>query len=609
MTAAPVLKVAAMNGGNRMFRYTDERNAQIVVALLKKKGIRYVVASPGTTNGPIVGSVQNDPFFTVVSCVDERSAAYMACGIAESTGEAAVLSCTGATASRDYMPGLTEAFYRKLPVLAITSMGRTQEIGNLRTQIIDRSVLPNDIANESVNIEPVFSDDDARFAELQANRAMEALFLNGGGPAHIQLVTLHIGTLGTAELPPVNDMRVLPLSAEGSWPDIPEGAKVLVYLGAHRPFTARESAALERFSDAHDAPILINIASGYRGRAALNASLVGPQMNDNPEMAILEPDLVIHIGEMSGNYDSLLFMNRLSCSVWRVSLDGRLRQPFGHLRYVFQSPVDRFLEHYSEGFGSASYRDAWRGYVNELQSKVPELPFSDIWIARRLSHDLPEGAIFHPSIMSSLSAANFFQPEGGVETAANVGGFGIDGCVSSLVGASIVNPGRLCISLVGDLAFFYDMNCLGNRHVGPNLRIVLVNNNRGMTFKHTDHFGSVWAEEANKYLAAAGHFLPKGDAVASGVTPAQAWSESLGFKYLRADSEEPFDAAMETLLDPSSESPVLLECLTKEADERRARDLLFELDTRKTAKGRVKEAARAVLPKGALGAAKKVLGR
>lgn len=57
--------------------YTDEKNAQIVIALLKKHGINQIIASPGTTNIPIVGSVQNDPFFTVFSSVDERSAAYM----------------------------------------------------------------------------------------------------------------------------------------------------------------------------------------------------------------------------------------------------------------------------------------------------------------------------------------------------------------------------------------------------------------------------------------------------------------------------------------------------------------------------------------------------
>jgi len=96
------------------FYYSVERNVQIVIAILKANNIRKVIASPGVTNIPFVGSIQNDPFFEVYSCVDERSAAYMACGLSEESGEPVVISCTGATASRNYMPGLTEAYYRKL---------------------------------------------------------------------------------------------------------------------------------------------------------------------------------------------------------------------------------------------------------------------------------------------------------------------------------------------------------------------------------------------------------------------------------------------------------------------------------------------------------------
>ena len=60
--------------------------------------------------------------------VDERSAAYIACGLSEESGEAVALTCTGATASRNYLSGLTEAYYRKLPILAITS---TQHVGRI----------------------------------------------------------------------------------------------------------------------------------------------------------------------------------------------------------------------------------------------------------------------------------------------------------------------------------------------------------------------------------------------------------------------------------------------------------------------------------------------
>ena len=100
--------------------YSSEKNVQILVSLLKQNGIRKIIASPGTTNHTFLGSVQNDSFFEIFSSVDERSAAYMACGMVQESEEVVVLSCTGATASRNYMPGLTEAFYNKLPILAIT---------------------------------------------------------------------------------------------------------------------------------------------------------------------------------------------------------------------------------------------------------------------------------------------------------------------------------------------------------------------------------------------------------------------------------------------------------------------------------------------------------
>ena len=93
--------------------YTDERNAQILISLMKKNGIKKVVASPGATNICFVASLQYDPYFEIYSAADERSAAYIACGLAAESGETVALSCTGATSSRNYMPALTEAYYRK----------------------------------------------------------------------------------------------------------------------------------------------------------------------------------------------------------------------------------------------------------------------------------------------------------------------------------------------------------------------------------------------------------------------------------------------------------------------------------------------------------------
>ena len=52
--------------------YTAERNAQILIALMKAHGIRKVIVSPGATNMCFAGSLQSDPYFELYSSVDER---------------------------------------------------------------------------------------------------------------------------------------------------------------------------------------------------------------------------------------------------------------------------------------------------------------------------------------------------------------------------------------------------------------------------------------------------------------------------------------------------------------------------------------------------------
>ena len=152
--------------------YTVAENTQILISLLKQYGIRKIIASPGTMNVNFIGSVQNDDFFQIYSCVDERSAAYMACGMAAESGEYVCLSCTGATASRNYIPGLTEAYYRKLPVVAITAAQRISQTGHNIEQVIDRSVQLKDMVKYSALL-PVIHDEEERWqCVINVNKAV-----------------------------------------------------------------------------------------------------------------------------------------------------------------------------------------------------------------------------------------------------------------------------------------------------------------------------------------------------------------------------------------------------------------------------------------------------
>lgn len=579
-----------------MSKYTDASNAQLVIALLKEYGIRNIIASPGTTNVPFVYSVQNDSFFKVYSAIDERSAAYMACGLAAESGKPVVLSCTGATASRDYMPGLTEAFYRKLPVLALTSMHFTEDIGNLSTQILDRSVIPNDIARYHTSLEMIENERMAKDEELRINIALSELTRDGGGPVAVQLITDGNYTFSATSLPKVNRInRFLPEKIS-EWPELPGNAKIAVLLGAHRTFSATESEMLEHFVETHDAVVFSDISSGYHGKFAFGSALACIQLQNNPIRSAFEPDLVIHVGEMTGDYNTMGFLTGLNCPVWRVSLDGEFRQHFARLENVFQCSNEFFFSHYaSNKHVESGYRTKWENYDIQLRKRMPEFPFSNIWMAQQLHSMIPAGSIAHSAILSSLSSWDYFPLPKDVRSSANVGGFGIDGCTSTLIGASLSSH-ELCFCITGDLAFFYDMNSLGCREIGPNLRILLINNGLGMTFKLSNHVGSQIGPSANIFIAAEGH-----NAAAKSVTgnqsPARAWAESLGFKYLSASSKEEFNAVKDIFTSKDSEAPILFECFTHEEDERTARDLIDSIDSRTDSKTQLKKTIKKVLPK------------
>ena len=63
---------------------------------------------------------------------------------------------------------------------------------------------------------------------------------------------------------------------------------------------------------------------------------------------------------------------------------------------------------------------------------------------------LPKNSVLHLGILNSLRSWNFFPIDPSIRCFANTGGFGIDGCMSSLVGASLVTPDNLFQDLIDD---------------------------------------------------------------------------------------------------------------------------------------------------------------
>ncbi|MCA1747066.1 MAG: hypothetical protein LC655_05165, partial [Bacteroidales bacterium] len=89
--------------------------------LLKRHGVRHVVICPGSRNAPLIQVFQRDPDFSCRSIVDERSAGYVALGIARQTGQAVAVVTTSGTAALNLAPAVAEAFYLQLPLVILTA--------------------------------------------------------------------------------------------------------------------------------------------------------------------------------------------------------------------------------------------------------------------------------------------------------------------------------------------------------------------------------------------------------------------------------------------------------------------------------------------------------
>lgn len=290
--------------------------------------------------------------------------------------------------------------------------------------------------------------------------------------------------------------------------------------------------------------------------------------------------------------------------VWRVNPNGELQDTFKRLTAVFEMKEEEFFLHYSsvEGVPRERFLQNCIRQMERLEPPSEKLPFSNVYMASVISKRLPAGSLVHIGLSTSLRAWNLFEFAQGVASSANRGACGIDGVLATFIGASLADKNRLCYCVLGDLSFFYGMNVLNNEVIGPNVRILLINDNGGGLMKMNESpvhrfIGDAVAEE---YLVAGGHFGGKESSVV------QAYAEALGFEYLQVSDKESFDKAAGRFVMPEmTAKPMLLEAFTNVQEERAAFEIMESIDV--SVQGTVRTKAKKLLgPKG-IGLMKKVI--
>lgn len=540
--------------------YTELRSYQIIISLLKQRGIRKCVLSAGSRNVPFVHSVEEDPFFECYSVVDERSAGYFALGLAQESGEPVVISCTSSTATCNYWPPVAEAFYQGVPLVVLTSDRNPSTVGQLEDQCIDQAGMYDRHVRISVNLPVVADADDEWFCARLVNEALLELDHRGTGPVHINVpMKSYNNSFNVRELPEARLIERVAPDDEDAWrvcaARLDAARRILVVCGQQPRVSETLTVALDAFWEARNVAIAAEHMANVPTAHAFNPTLC-MEYRYVTERKFREflPDVVISFGgNMTAGLKDMLRKCAGEFEHWSVEEDGRVCDAYHSLTKVFECPPETFFERLCESRAGArghEYASVLGAY--EASAVVPEQPYNNVLAIKEIIGRLPEDSILHLSINDAIRIANFFGLPDGVTTYSNVGTHGIDGCLSSFLGQAAASPGRQAFLVIGDLAFFYDMNAMRLRHVGGNVHILLINNHGGEEF----YYNRMWKNEASDLHTTARHS-----------TRAEGWVRETGFRYLSASDEAEFSVALGSFFEPG---PVLFEVFTEMSTDAQA---------------------------------------
>lgn len=568
--------------------YTTIKNVQILIALLKKYGIANVVISPGGNNIPIIHSIEADKDFKCYSVVDERSAAYFAMGLAQQLEEPVALVCTSGTAVCNYLPGVTEAKYQRVPLVVITSDRSPYMLDQLETQKIDQMQIFGQTCKKEVNLPIVKTEDDEWYCGRLINEALLEMRHHGNGPVHINVPTTgNPMDYSASSLPEVKKIKRY-IFNENSKEEINDtievlkrSDKILLIFGEDFRSDFRLASEIALFCEKTKAVCLVDYMSNLKYDQALLAYRITESMVV-ADFEELVPDVVITFGNniLSNNLKYFMRQYKKKYIHWCVDEAGEIRDVFKALDTVYECIGAEFLSILNKNLPDvscdSSYRDKWNKAYQK--TKYEKIDYSSLRAIQMLADGIPNEAVVHLGILNSTRGFHFFETNKNLKVYSNIGALGIDGSMSTFIGHSFATE-KLCFLIVGDLSFFYDMNALGIRGIGKNVRVLLLNNGGGAEF----HFnmGKDNIETLDDYISVKHQ------------KSARAWAETLGFEYCEAHNEEELDAGVKTLINEEINSPVLLEVyLDMENDARITKGLLADnLCQRSTSamiKGKVK---------------------
>ncbi|MEZ0070731.1 2-succinyl-5-enolpyruvyl-6-hydroxy-3-cyclohexene-1-carboxylic-acid synthase [Planotetraspora sp. GP83] len=460
--------------------------ATVLVDELVRCGVTDVVLAPGSRSAPLALAVHAESRLRLHVRIDERSASFLALGLAKRSERPVVVICTSGTAAANFHPAVVEASEAGVPLLVLTADRPPELRGTGANQTIDQVKMYGSAVRwfAEVGVPEERPGQVAYWRSLVCRAHQRAAGPSDPGPVHLNVAFREPlipdgetawcesldGDAGGAWI----RARVAPPASALHIPPTRRGALVV---GDGAPGVRRYVAA----AGMAGWPVLSEPNGG--GRYGDHAISTYHFLLGDPEFAEAHrPDVVVTLGRPGLSRPLLSWLRRADEHIVVAPDLTRWPDPTRSATQVAQAVE------ISIAAGDDSWLRSWRHADHVAREAVDavldESGLTEPRLARDLADLLPNGSLLVcGSSMPIRDLDQAMRPRRGLRLMANRGASGIDGMVSTSIGAALAHNGP-AYALIGDLTLLHDQNglILGPREPRPDLCLVVVNNDGGGIF-------------------------------------------------------------------------------------------------------------------------------
>lgn len=533
-----------------MKQFSAKRSIQILAYLLKEYGIFDIVISPGSRNAPLSIHFSEMDELNCYSIVDERSAAFVAMGMAKSVKKPVAISCTSGSASANYYPAITEAFYSNTPLLILTADRPVDYVDIFDGQTIRQKDLYQQHSYGDFQLLEDAEDNAAEENFALIRKAIELCY-EKQGPVHINIPLeepLYNLVSEIPNFPPVE--KTIAKKAEEFSPNLAAewntSKRIMILVGTH-DFSEELEMQLSQLVKNHSVVVLKEANSNLKHDkffAHIDRYIFNFKEEDFKTYA---PDLLITVGQNVVSKKIKQFLRKAKPKYhWHVDEFWHPDTFFSLTEKIKSAPEKFFGKLLSvAALEPSSFYNLWDVLRDKKDLKHAEYclgtSFSDFKLFEILAEKLPENINLHISNSSAIRYAQLFDFQKN-SVYCNRGTSGIDGSTSTAMGFAMKDR-KQTVLVTGDLSFFYDINGLWNNYIPPYTRIIIFNNGGGDIFKIIP--GPDSTNALDEFILTKHH------------KNAENLAKHFGFGYTKVDDEDTLSRVLDNFFKPDTKAKIL----------------------------------------------------